>query len=201
MMCYQVRMAQHEVVCLWHRPLILHNLVIFIVQLQHTLLDIHTMFNYFEIIHPLLKSLPSKPIHANPTWMRCFISNTQICDELYMVGVPIWLCCNQQFISPTMNIVNPVQLTFPDHIVKVTYLENRVAKPFRSLFHGPGGVLHHYHTCQAYQGTLDEAPEPVVTLHQEKAPKNFITLCHFLSLFMHLINLRLNSNIRKPLKI
>ena len=76
MMCYQVCMAQHEVVCLQHHPLVLQDLIIFIVQLQHTLLDIHTMLDYFEIVHLLLENPPSKPIHANPTWMGCFTSDT-----------------------------------------------------------------------------------------------------------------------------
>ena len=76
MMHYWVHVAQHKVVHLWHHPLVLQDLVIFIVQLQHTLLDIHTMPNYFEIVHPLLENPPSKPIHANPTWMGCFTSNT-----------------------------------------------------------------------------------------------------------------------------
>ena len=84
-------MAQHEVVHLQHHPLVLQDLVIFIAQLQCTLLDIHAMLNYFEIVHPLLENPPLKPIHANPTWMGCFTSNTRICDELYMAGVPVWL--------------------------------------------------------------------------------------------------------------
>ena len=108
MMCYQVCVAQHEVVRLQHHPLVLQDLVIFIAQLQCTLLDIHAMLDYFEIVHPLLENPPLKPIHANPTWMGCFTSNTQICNELYMVGVPIWLFHDEQFIPPTMNIVNPV---------------------------------------------------------------------------------------------
>ena len=160
-MCYWVCVAQHEVVRLRHHPLVLQDLVIFIVQLQRTLLDIHTMFNYFEIVHPLLENPFLKPICANPTWMGCFTSDTRICDELYMVGVPVWLFCNERFIPPTMNIVNVVRLTFPDHIVKATYSENGVAKPFQSLYHGPGGVLHYYNMHRPYQGTLDKAPEPM----------------------------------------
>jgi len=161
---YRVRVAQHEVVRLRRHPLVFQDLVIFIAQLQRTLLDIHAMLDYFEIVRPLLENPPSKPVHANPTWMGCFTSDTQICDELYMAGVPVWLFRNEHFISPTMNIVNPVRFTFPDHIVKAPYSENGAAKPFQCLYRGPAGVLRHFHTRRPYQGTLDQAPEPVAAL-------------------------------------
>ncbi|KAI6128354.1 hypothetical protein EDD16DRAFT_1472109, partial [Pisolithus croceorrhizus] len=130
--------------------------VAFVVQLQHTLLDIHALLNYVKILHPLLTSPPLKPMHANPTWMGCFMRNTEICEGLYFVGVPVWLVHNEEFIPPTMNIIHPVWLTFPDSIVRVMYLERGVSKPFPSIFHSPGGLLCHYHTCQCYEGTLAE---------------------------------------------
>ncbi|KAI5983256.1 hypothetical protein EDD15DRAFT_2133604, partial [Pisolithus albus] len=88
------------------------------------------------------------PVHANPTWMGCFMRNTEVCEALYFAGVPVWLVHDEEFISPTMNIVHPVQLTFPDNIVRVMYLERGVSKPFPSIFRGPGSLLHHYHTCR-----------------------------------------------------
>ncbi|KAI6098313.1 hypothetical protein EV401DRAFT_1879338, partial [Pisolithus croceorrhizus] len=141
--------------------LVFQDLVAFVAQLQHTLLDIHTLLDYVKILHPLLTSPPSKPMHANPTWMGCFMRNTKICEGLYFVGVPVWLVCDEEFIPLTMNIIQPVQLTFPDSIVRVMYSERGVSKPFLSIFCGPGGLLCHYHTCQCYEGTLTEQPEPV----------------------------------------
>ncbi|KAI5988569.1 hypothetical protein EDD15DRAFT_2172284, partial [Pisolithus albus] len=142
-------------------PLVFQDLVAFVAQLQCMLLDIHALLDYVEILYPLLASPPSKPMHANPTWMGCFTRNTEVCEALYFVGVPVWLVCDEEFISTTMNIVHPVQLTFPDNIVRVMYSERGVSKPFPSIFWGPGSLLCHYHTCQHYEGTLAERPEPV----------------------------------------
>ncbi|KAI6103441.1 hypothetical protein F5141DRAFT_981880, partial [Pisolithus sp. B1] len=76
---------------------------------------------------------PSKPVHANSTWMGCFMRNTEICEGLYFAGVPVWLVCDEEFIPPTMNIIHPVWLTFPDNIVRVMYSERGVSKPFPSI--------------------------------------------------------------------
>ncbi|KAI5987203.1 hypothetical protein EDD15DRAFT_2135014, partial [Pisolithus albus] len=90
--------------------LVFRDLVAFVAQLQRTLFDIHALLDYVEILYPLLASPPSKPMRANPTWMGCFTRNTEVCEALYFVGVPVWLVRDEEFISPTMNIVRPVQL-------------------------------------------------------------------------------------------
>ncbi|KAI6009276.1 hypothetical protein EDC04DRAFT_2542360, partial [Pisolithus marmoratus] len=107
--------------------------VAFVAQLQCTLLDIHALLDYVEILYPLLTSPPSKPVHANPTWMGCFTRNTEVCESLYFVGVLVWLVCDEEFIPLTMNIIHPVQLTFPDNIVRAMYSESGVSKPFPSI--------------------------------------------------------------------
>ncbi|KAI6009954.1 hypothetical protein EDC04DRAFT_2581343, partial [Pisolithus marmoratus] len=136
--------------------LVFQDLVAFVTQLQCTLLDIHALLNYVEILYPLLTSPPLKPVHANPTWMGCFARNTEVCESLYFAGVPVWLVHDEEFIPPTMNIIHPVQLTFPDNIVRAMYSEGGVSKPFLSIFQGPGGLLCHYHMHWHYEGTLTE---------------------------------------------
>ncbi|KAI6005552.1 hypothetical protein EDD15DRAFT_2358694 [Pisolithus albus] len=158
---HRIAAARHEITWLRHHPLVFRDLVAFVVQLQRTLLDIHALLDYVEILYPLLASPPSKPVRANPTWMGCFTRNTEVCEALYFAGVPVWLVRDEEFISPTMNIVRPVRLTFPDNIVRVMYSERGVSKPFPSIFRGPGGLLRHYHTRRRYEGTLAERPEPV----------------------------------------
>ncbi|KAI6040966.1 hypothetical protein EDC04DRAFT_2545727, partial [Pisolithus marmoratus] len=87
------------------------DLIAFVMQLQCTLLDIHALLDYVEILYPLLASLPLKPMHANPTWMGCFTRNTKVCESLYFAGVVlVWLVCDEEFIPQTMNIIHPVQL-------------------------------------------------------------------------------------------
>ncbi|KAI6011446.1 hypothetical protein EDC04DRAFT_2552724, partial [Pisolithus marmoratus] len=107
--------------------------VAFVVQLQHTLLDIHALLDYVKILYPLLASPPSKPMHANPTWMGCFMRNTEVCESLYFAGVLVWLVYDEGFIPLTMHIIHPVQLMVHDNIVRAMYSESGVSKPFPSI--------------------------------------------------------------------
>ncbi|KAI6098180.1 hypothetical protein F5141DRAFT_984078, partial [Pisolithus sp. B1] len=85
--------------------LVFRDLMVFISQLQCTLLDIHAALEYIQILYPLLTNVLSTPMHANPNWMGCFTNNTQICEVLYFAGVPVWLVHREEFIPPTMNVV------------------------------------------------------------------------------------------------
>jgi len=40
-------------------------------------------------------------------------------------------------------------------------MENGVAKPFPTIYHGPGGLHCHYHSRRHYEGTLAEVPDSV----------------------------------------
>ncbi|KAL4076806.1 hypothetical protein V8B97DRAFT_2022084 [Scleroderma yunnanense] len=157
----QMSSAQNEVMCLWHHPLVFRDLVIFIVQLQHTLLDIHALLDYIKILHPLLTSPSSKPLSVNLTWMGCFMKDTEVCEGLYFTGVPVWLVHHEDFIPKTMNIIHPVWLTFSDNIVRAMYSENGVVKLFLVIYCGPSGIYCHYHTHRHYEGTLAEQPKPI----------------------------------------
>ncbi|KAI6040019.1 hypothetical protein EDC04DRAFT_2567651, partial [Pisolithus marmoratus] len=81
--------------------LVFRDLMIFVSQLQKTLLDIYAVLEYIEILYPLLTNILSTPVHANPNWMGCFTNNTQICEVLYFIRVPVWLVCREEFIPPT----------------------------------------------------------------------------------------------------
>ena len=72
----QMRSAEHDIMRLWLHPLKFRDLVIFVAQLQRTLLDIHAMLEFIEILSPLWNSPPSKPPRANPMWMGCFTMDT-----------------------------------------------------------------------------------------------------------------------------
>ena len=156
--------ARHEVKRLRHHPLVFRDLVIFVAQLQRTLLDVHALLDYIEILRPLLViSPPSKPLRVNRTWMGCFTTNTEVCEGLYYAGVPVWFVRSDLLIPPTMNIVRPVRLTFPEGIVRAMYSENGVAKPFPTIYRGPAGPLRHQHTRRYYQGSFTQRPEPLAT--------------------------------------
>ncbi|KAI6096646.1 hypothetical protein F5141DRAFT_974801, partial [Pisolithus sp. B1] len=113
--------------------LLFQDLVIFIAQLQHKLLNIHALLDYIEFVHPLLRTPPLHPPSINRNWMGCFTKSMEVCEALYFAGVPIWLIHSEAYISPTMNVVHSVGLTYPDEIVRATYMENGVAKPFPSI--------------------------------------------------------------------
>ncbi|KAI6023471.1 hypothetical protein EDC04DRAFT_2543795, partial [Pisolithus marmoratus] len=72
-------------------------------------------------------------------WMGCFTNNTQICEVLYFIGVPVWLVHREEFIPPTMNVVQPVCLTYPNCIVEAMYMENGVTRPFLAIYCSPSG--------------------------------------------------------------
>ncbi|KIN98921.1 hypothetical protein M404DRAFT_156586 [Pisolithus tinctorius Marx 270] len=93
--------------------------------------------------------------------MGCFMKDTATCEALYFAEVPVWLMHTKAYISPDMNIKEPVRLMCPEDIVKAMYLEKGVAKPFPSIYHGPGSLLHHIHTHRDYEGTFVEQPEPL----------------------------------------
>jgi len=103
-----MRSAEHEVARLCRHPLVFRDLVAFIAQLQCTLLDIHALLDYHEILKPLLVTPPFKPVAANPTWVGCFTKDTQVCEALFFAGVPVWLVRSEVLIPPTMNIIHPV---------------------------------------------------------------------------------------------
>ena len=144
-----------------HHPFVFRDLVVFVAQVQRTLLDIHALLDYTKILYPLLISPPSKPVRVNPTWMGCFTKDTRICEIFYFAGVPVWLVRHEDLIPQTMNIIHPVQLTFPENIVRVMYSENGVVKSFPVIYRGPSGIYRHYHTRLPYEGTIAEKPEPI----------------------------------------
>ena len=162
----RMRTAEHDVTRLCHHPLVFRDLVAFVAQLQRTLLDIHALLDYHEILHPLLVTPPTRPVTANPTWMGCFTKDTQVCESLFFAGVPVWLVRNKAFISPTMNIIRPVRLTYPDDIVKAMFTENGVAKPFPVIYRGPAGFNRHMNSHRQYEGNLTEEPGPVASSSQ-----------------------------------
>ncbi|KAI6127054.1 hypothetical protein F5141DRAFT_997133 [Pisolithus sp. B1] len=104
-----MHLASHEVRRLCHYPLLFQDLVVFVAQLQCKLLDIHTLLDYIEFVHPLLKiPPPSHPPHINDNWMGCFTKSTEVCEALYFARVPVWLVHSEAYISPTMNVMHSV---------------------------------------------------------------------------------------------
>ncbi|KAG2051811.1 hypothetical protein BDR06DRAFT_973532 [Suillus hirtellus] len=109
---------KHDINVLHRHPLTSWAIIIFIAQVQHSFLDIIAFMDYVEIIQCCDTWTSWSPHPANTKWMGCFTDSSKICDTLFNAGVPVWLLCAEAYIPADMNIVNPVILTFPDHLMR-----------------------------------------------------------------------------------
>ncbi|OJA12179.1 hypothetical protein AZE42_11275, partial [Rhizopogon vesiculosus] len=156
---------KHDINVLHRHPLMYCNIIIFIAQAQRSFLNIIAFMDYVEIVqcHDAWTSWSAPP--ANTKWMGCFTDDSKICDTFFNAGVPVWLIRAEAYIPPHMNIINPVVLTFPDHLMRSMYCEaGRIVKPFPLLYHGPGGFNRHFHTHYPYTGTLGVNPDAPLSL-------------------------------------
>jgi hypothetical protein len=103
--------------------------------------------------------------------MGCFTDDSKVCDTFFNAGVPVWLFRAEAYIPTDMNIINPVVLTFPDHLMRSMYCEaGRIVKPFPLLYRGPGGFNRHFHTRRPYTGTLGVNPDAPLSLAPPQNP-------------------------------
>jgi len=150
---------KHDINILRRHPLTFRDIVIFVAQAQHSFLDIIAFMDYVEVVQPRIAWTTWLPATANTNWMGCFTYDSKICESFLTAGVPVWLVRAEAYIPPDMNIIQPVLLTFPDHITKRMYCElGKVVKPFPLLYHGAGGFNRHFHARRPYSGTLGENP-------------------------------------------
>ncbi|KAG2066013.1 hypothetical protein BDR04DRAFT_1031264, partial [Suillus decipiens] len=110
------------------------------------------------------------PLPGNPRWMGCFTTDSKICNTFLNAGVPVWLVHAKAYISPNMNIINPVMLTFLDGLTKTMYCKGNVAQPFPLLYCGPGGFNCHFHTHRSYTGTFAVNPGAPLSLALAQNP-------------------------------
>ncbi|KAI6008700.1 hypothetical protein F5J12DRAFT_782163 [Pisolithus orientalis] len=123
--------------------------------LQCKLLDIYALLEYIEILYPASFISPAQNLYTQtpPGWGAS--------RRILPLVKHFWLMHTEVYISPDMNIKEPVRLTCPEDIVKAMYSEKGVAKPFPSIYRGAGSLLHQIHTHRDYEGTFAEQPEPL----------------------------------------
>ncbi|OAX32639.1 hypothetical protein K503DRAFT_787065 [Rhizopogon vinicolor AM-OR11-026] len=109
---------KHDINVLCRHPLTYRDIIIFVAQAQHSFLDIIAFMDYVEIVqhHDTWTSWSAPPV--NTKWMGCFTDDSKVCDTFFNAGVPVWLIRAEAYIPPHMNIINPVILTFPDHLIR-----------------------------------------------------------------------------------
>ncbi|KAG1840419.1 hypothetical protein C8R48DRAFT_781765 [Suillus tomentosus] len=156
---------KHDINVLRRHPLTYRDIIVFVAQAQRSFLDIIAFMDYVEIVQRCDTWTSWSPRPANTKWIGCFTDSSKICDTLFNAGVPVWLLRAEAYIPADMNIVNPVVLTFPDHLMRSMYCEaGRIVKPFPLLYRGPGGFNHHFHIRRPYTGTLGVNPDAPLSL-------------------------------------
>ncbi|KAG2336561.1 hypothetical protein BDR05DRAFT_852549, partial [Suillus weaverae] len=112
-----------------------HDIIIFVAQAQRSFLDIMAFMDFVEIVQPRLTSGWSSwgPLDRNLRWMGCFTTDSKTCNIFLNASMPVWLVRTEAYISPQMNIIKPVVLTFPDDLMRNVYCEGNIARPFPLL--------------------------------------------------------------------
>ena len=138
---------KHDVMLLLNHPLTFRDVVVFVAEAQRYFLDIMAFLDYVIHVQPRIAFPPAAHTPVWSDWMGCFTHSTKLCDDLFHVGVPVWLVRNDCTITSQMNIAKVVKFTFPDGIIRGMYSENGTsARPFPCLFRGRGGLDRHLHT-------------------------------------------------------
>ncbi|KAG8214229.1 hypothetical protein J3R82DRAFT_11033, partial [Butyriboletus roseoflavus] len=107
--------AQHLLNILKHHPLTFSDIVLYVAELQHYLLDIAAHMCYINH-HQFALTYPNFPKPTNNLLMGCFTKDITTCEQLWHAGISVWLVRSLQFIPQNINIVNVVSITCPDHI-------------------------------------------------------------------------------------
>ena len=101
---------------LLRHPLTFRDIIAFVAEAQRAFLDIYAFLEFVEVVMPRLAH-PSMSHLVRSDWMGCFTQDTAVCDELFHVGVPIWLIRPKFAITEQTIIERPVTYSFPDKIV------------------------------------------------------------------------------------
>ena len=149
-----LQLLQHMVMILLQHPLTFCNIITFIAEAQHTFLNIYAFLEFVEVVMPRLAH-PSVSDLVRSDWMGCFTQDTAVCDELFHVGVPVWLIQSKFAIAEQTIIKRPVTYSFPNKIIQAMYSEcGKSILPFNLLYCGPGGLSRHINSCYYYKGTM-----------------------------------------------
>ena len=142
---------QHTIVTLRTQPLPFVDILGWFAFAQRTFLDVYSFMEYVEIVQPRLAFPTAVPYPVCKHWMGCFTYDTALCNDLLLVGIPVWLVRTKYSITHHMIIKKPIKYTFPDGICHAPYSEpGKPSVPYPCLYHGPSGLEHHNHTRTRY---------------------------------------------------
>ncbi|KAF9230549.1 hypothetical protein BU15DRAFT_83492 [Melanogaster broomeanus] len=144
---------RHDVMVLRRHPVMRRDIVVYFAQAQRAFLDIWAFMEYVEVVQPRINFPDYLPHAVSNKWMGAFTDQLRVCERLFHARVPVWLVRNDAQIRSDMNVEKPVLFTYPDHIVKALYHEaSPSARPFGSIYTGPGGLSRHLSNRLTYTG-------------------------------------------------
>ncbi|KAG1770126.1 hypothetical protein EV702DRAFT_935731, partial [Suillus placidus] len=82
------------------------DLIIFIMDAQCLFLEIHSFMDWVLIAQPRISNIGT--LTVNSDWMGAFTHESDMCNKLYMAGVPVWYVRTKAYIPANMKIIKPV---------------------------------------------------------------------------------------------
>ncbi|KAG2068986.1 hypothetical protein BDR04DRAFT_1157237 [Suillus decipiens] len=134
---------RHGISWLKTHPLTFHNLLMFMTDAQWLFLEIYSFMDWILLAQPHITASDRTAI-VNSEWMGAFMHNSDMCNKLYIAGIPVWYIRTMAYIPLNMTVKQPVLLTRPDQIILAV----------------PGGHNRQLHVRCLYGGTTFRDPEP-----------------------------------------
>ncbi|KAG1863206.1 hypothetical protein DFJ58DRAFT_839181 [Suillus subalutaceus] len=94
----------------------------------------------------------------NREWMGTFTLDSDMCNKLYIAGIPVWYVCSMVYIPSNMTVKQPILLTRPNQIILSMYAE--------------GGYNCQLHVHHLYGGMTFRDPEPGPSSGSLSAPSS-----------------------------
>ncbi|KAG1882378.1 hypothetical protein F4604DRAFT_1577378 [Suillus subluteus] len=155
----QILSLRHGVSHLKTHPLTFRDLLMFVTDAQRLFLEIYSFMEWILLAQPRMTAGDSTSI-VNSEWMGAFTHDSDMCNKLYIAGIPVWYVRTMAYIPLNMTVKQPVLLTCPDQIILSMYAEGNKVRPYEIIYRGPGGYNRQLHVRCLYGGTTFKDPEP-----------------------------------------
>ncbi|KAG1904972.1 uncharacterized protein F5891DRAFT_1183629 [Suillus fuscotomentosus] len=150
---------RHGISWLKTYPLTFCDLLMFVTDAQRLFLEIHSFMDWILLAQPHITASDRTAI-VNLEWMGAFTHDSDMCNKLYIAGIPVWYVRTTAYIPSNMTVKQPVLLTYPNQIILSMYAEANKVQLYEIIHHGPGGNNRQLHVRHLYGGTTFKDPEP-----------------------------------------
>ncbi|KAG2741735.1 hypothetical protein P692DRAFT_20905082 [Suillus brevipes Sb2] len=150
---------RHGISRLKTHPLTFRDLLMFVTDAQRLFLEIYSFMDWILLAQPHITAGDRTAV-VNSEWMGAFTHNSDMCNKLYIAGIPVWYVRTMAYIPSNMTVKQPILLTCPDQIILAMYAEGNKIRPYEIIYRGPGGHNCQLHVRRLYGGTTFRDPEP-----------------------------------------